>query len=318
MRKTARRDIISAMRKRSDSRKTRRIALLAVMLALIVVLSFLPLNLGAAVLALTILPVLVVALTQDLLTSVAAGLLMGLTSCGLHRQRRHSHCADVPESAHIRFAARMRASRRVRRQGGAGGGAFRNRQRARAHPAFRKGLPGSRGFCFGSAGSRHQYRARSRNDMARLRRQTGGQRLCFARIRYGYGLPQFRYRGHSVSVAFAAYRLRGPQTGLRLPRSEKKGRAVRGNGCRQYGRLRLGCRFSARRFYERKNLRHRYGRRNFLRHKGRRSSRGTTPRQSRFRRQGRIAGGRFRAPFIFPRRNNRISIDKAHPRQYNQ
>lgn len=81
MRKTARRDIISAMRKRSDSRKTRRIALLAVMLALIVVLSFLPLNLGAAVLALTILPVLVVALTQDLLTSVAAGLLMGLTSC---------------------------------------------------------------------------------------------------------------------------------------------------------------------------------------------------------------------------------------------
>lgn len=51
------------------------------MLALVVVLSFLPLNLGAAVLALTILPVLVVALTQDIVTSAAAGLLMGLTSC---------------------------------------------------------------------------------------------------------------------------------------------------------------------------------------------------------------------------------------------
>lgn len=55
--------------------------MLAVMLALVVVLSFLPLNLGAAVLALTILPVLVVALTQDFFTSAAAGLLMGLTSC---------------------------------------------------------------------------------------------------------------------------------------------------------------------------------------------------------------------------------------------
>lgn len=69
------------MRKSARSVKTRRVALLAVMLALVVVLSFLPLNLGAAVLALTILPVLVVALTQDLLTSAAAGLLMGLTSC---------------------------------------------------------------------------------------------------------------------------------------------------------------------------------------------------------------------------------------------
>lgn len=69
------------MRKSARSVKTRRIALLAVMLALVVVLSFLPLNLGAAVLALTILPVLVVALTQDIVTSAAAGLLMGLTSC---------------------------------------------------------------------------------------------------------------------------------------------------------------------------------------------------------------------------------------------
>ena len=69
------------MRKSARSVKTRRVALLAVMLALVVVLSFLPLNLGAAVLALTILPVLVVALTQDIVTSAAAGLLMGLTSC---------------------------------------------------------------------------------------------------------------------------------------------------------------------------------------------------------------------------------------------
>lgn len=69
------------VKKSVGSVKTRRIALLAVMLALVVVLSFLPLNLGAAVLALTILPVLVVALTQDVFTSFAAGLLMGLTSC---------------------------------------------------------------------------------------------------------------------------------------------------------------------------------------------------------------------------------------------
>ena len=57
---------------------TRRVALLAVLLALVVVLSFTPLNLGAAVLALTLLPVLVTALTQDIATSLAAGLIMGL------------------------------------------------------------------------------------------------------------------------------------------------------------------------------------------------------------------------------------------------
>ena len=55
-------------------------ALLAVLLALVVVLSFTPLNLGAAVLALTLLPVLVTALTQDIATSLAAGLIMGLAS----------------------------------------------------------------------------------------------------------------------------------------------------------------------------------------------------------------------------------------------
>ena len=59
---------------------TRRVALLAVLLALVVVLSFTPLNLGAAVLALTLLPVLVTALTQDIATSLAAGLIMGLAS----------------------------------------------------------------------------------------------------------------------------------------------------------------------------------------------------------------------------------------------
>ncbi len=57
-----------------------RIALLAFELALIVIFSLLPINLGAASLALTLLPVLVIALTQDFKTSVLGGLIMGLTS----------------------------------------------------------------------------------------------------------------------------------------------------------------------------------------------------------------------------------------------
>ena len=61
-------------------KKTRRIALLAVMLALIIILSMIPLRISAATLALTLLPVLVVALTQDLFTAFLAGLIMGVTS----------------------------------------------------------------------------------------------------------------------------------------------------------------------------------------------------------------------------------------------
>lgn len=61
-------------------KKSHRIALLAFELALIVIFSLLPINLGAASLALTLLPVLVIALTQDFKTSVLGGLIMGLTS----------------------------------------------------------------------------------------------------------------------------------------------------------------------------------------------------------------------------------------------
>ena len=61
-------------------KKSHRIALLAFELALIVIFSLLPINLGAASLALTLLPVLVIALTQDFKTAVLGGLIMGLTS----------------------------------------------------------------------------------------------------------------------------------------------------------------------------------------------------------------------------------------------
>lgn len=61
-------------------KKSRRIALLAFELALIVIFSLIPINLGVAVLALTLLPVLVIALTQDLKTAAAGGLIMGITS----------------------------------------------------------------------------------------------------------------------------------------------------------------------------------------------------------------------------------------------
>lgn len=61
-------------------KKTKRIALLAILLALIVILSFVPLRVSAATLALTLLPVLVIALTQDFVTAVLGGLLMGVTS----------------------------------------------------------------------------------------------------------------------------------------------------------------------------------------------------------------------------------------------
>ncbi|MFR5833251.1 MAG: hypothetical protein ACLUE6_04830 [Acutalibacteraceae bacterium] len=61
-------------------KRTRRIALLAILLALIVVLSFIPIQVSAATLALTLLPVLVIALTQDFVTALLGGLIMGVTS----------------------------------------------------------------------------------------------------------------------------------------------------------------------------------------------------------------------------------------------
>lgn len=61
-------------------RKSHRIALLAFELALIVIFSLVPINLGAASLALTLLPVLVIALTQDFKTALFGGLIMGITS----------------------------------------------------------------------------------------------------------------------------------------------------------------------------------------------------------------------------------------------
>lgn len=61
-------------------KKSHRIALLAFELALIVIFSLVPINLGAASLALTLLPVLVIALTQDFKTAVLGGLIMGVTS----------------------------------------------------------------------------------------------------------------------------------------------------------------------------------------------------------------------------------------------
>lgn len=61
-------------------KKSHRIALLAFELALIVIFSLMPISLGSASLALTLLPVLVIALTQDFKTAVLGGLIMGLTS----------------------------------------------------------------------------------------------------------------------------------------------------------------------------------------------------------------------------------------------
>ena len=61
-------------------KRSHRIALLAFELALIVIFSLLPINLGAASLALTLLPVLVIAMTQDFKTALLGGLIMGVTS----------------------------------------------------------------------------------------------------------------------------------------------------------------------------------------------------------------------------------------------
>lgn len=61
-------------------KKSHRIALLSFELALIIIFSLMPINLGAASLALTLLPVLVIALTQDFKTALLGGLIMGVTS----------------------------------------------------------------------------------------------------------------------------------------------------------------------------------------------------------------------------------------------
>lgn len=61
-------------------KRSHRIALLAFELALIVIFSLVPINLGVASLALTLLPVLVIALTQDFKTALAGGVIMGVTS----------------------------------------------------------------------------------------------------------------------------------------------------------------------------------------------------------------------------------------------
>lgn len=63
-----------------EMKRSHRIALLAFELALIVIFSLVPINLGVASLALTLLPVLVIALTQDFKTALAGGVIMGVTS----------------------------------------------------------------------------------------------------------------------------------------------------------------------------------------------------------------------------------------------
>lgn len=61
-------------------KKSKRIALLALLLALTVILSMIPLRVSSATLALTLLPVFVLALTQDFFTGLLGGLVMGVTS----------------------------------------------------------------------------------------------------------------------------------------------------------------------------------------------------------------------------------------------
>ena len=61
-------------------KKTKRIAILALLLALTVILSLIPIQVSSATLALTLLPVFVLALTQDFVTGLLGGLVMGITS----------------------------------------------------------------------------------------------------------------------------------------------------------------------------------------------------------------------------------------------
>ena len=61
-------------------KRSKRIAITATGLALIVVFGLMPISFGTATIALTLLPVLVLALTQDWKITLTAGLIMGLVS----------------------------------------------------------------------------------------------------------------------------------------------------------------------------------------------------------------------------------------------
>lgn len=61
-------------------KKSKRIAILALLLALTIILSLIPVRVSSATLALTLLPVFVIALTRDVVTGLLGGLVMGLTS----------------------------------------------------------------------------------------------------------------------------------------------------------------------------------------------------------------------------------------------
>lgn len=61
-------------------KRSRKIAITAAGLALVVIFGLVPISFGTATIALTLLPVLVLALTQDWKMAAAAGLMMGLVS----------------------------------------------------------------------------------------------------------------------------------------------------------------------------------------------------------------------------------------------
>ena len=72
--------IVSDLQREVCMKKSKRIAILALLLALTVILSMIPLRVSSATLALTLLPVFVLALTQDVVTGLLGGLVMGVTS----------------------------------------------------------------------------------------------------------------------------------------------------------------------------------------------------------------------------------------------
>lgn len=72
--------IVSGLLREVCMKKSKRIAILALLLALTVILSMIPLRVSSATLALTLLPVFVLALTQDVVTGLLGGLVMGVTS----------------------------------------------------------------------------------------------------------------------------------------------------------------------------------------------------------------------------------------------
>lgn len=61
-------------------KKSKRIALMAFMLALIIIFNFVPIKFGPVTLALMILPVLIMAQMEDLKMTIATGLLLGVTN----------------------------------------------------------------------------------------------------------------------------------------------------------------------------------------------------------------------------------------------